>query len=246
MARHKAGTGEEYQQKTKYTRETIGSTDSGFVEQAEQFKQYPGARQVIPLSPSPPARGGSDFWQTVARRRSERTFTGDELSRDELEMLVFATQGVTAKHAGYLLRTAPSAGALYPVETYLMVNRVVSLAAGIYHLNVAVNCLELLRTGDFSEQLASAALGQQLVASGCVTFIWTAIPGRGAWKYGDRVYRYLYLDAGHIGQNLYLAAVNLRLGCCTIGAFYDDEVNGIVGADGTMETAVYMGVVGRV
>jgi SagB-type dehydrogenase family enzyme len=78
-----------------------------------------------------------------------------------------------------------------------------------------------------------------------VVFIWTAVVARSKWKYGERAYRYIYMDAGHIGQNLYLAAVALGLGCCTIGAFFDDEVNEILNVDGTEETAVYMGVVGR-
>ena len=78
-----------------------------------------------------------------------------------------------------------------------------------------------------------------------VVFIWTAVPERGKWKYLDRAYRYIYMDAGHIAQNLYLAATGLGLGCCAIGALYDDEVNRLVGIEGTGETAVYICTVGR-
>ena len=121
-----------------------------------------------------------------------------------------------------------------------------SLDKGIYHLNIPGNCLELIRPGDFSKDLTAAALSQSMVAQSAATFILTGIIGRSKWKYMERAYRYLYLDAGHIGQNLYLAATSLGLGCCTIGAFFDDEVNNIIGADGEKETAVYLGVIGRI
>jgi len=77
-------------------------------------------------------------------------------------------------------------------------------------------------------------------------FIWTAVVQRSKWKYKERGYRYIYLDGGHIGQNLYLAATALELGCCTIGALFDEEVNELIGVDGTEETVVYMGAVGKV
>jgi SagB-type dehydrogenase family enzyme len=113
-------------------------------------------------------------------------------------------------------------------------------------LNIVKNCLELIRKQDLSKELTDAALGQSMVSKSAVTFIWTAIPGRSKWKYKERAYRYMYLDAGHIGQNLYLTAAALNLGCCTIGAFFDEEVNKIVGIDGLKETAIYMGVVGHI
>jgi SagB-type dehydrogenase family enzyme len=163
----------------------------------------------------------------------------------DLAQLLFSTQGVTGKVSGYLLRTAPSAGALYPIETYLAVNRVASLKAGLYHFNIVKNALELLQDSDVSPALCKAALGQTMVMESAVVFIWTAVVARSKWKYGERAYRYIYMDAGHIGQNLYLAAVALGLGCCTIGAFFDDEVNEILNVDGTEETAVYMGVAGK-
>jgi SagB-type dehydrogenase family enzyme len=79
----------------------------------------------------------------------------------------------------------------------------------------------------------------------CV-FIWTAIVERSAWKYRERAYRYIYMDVGHIGQNLYLAATALNLGCCTVGAFYDEEVDRLIGVDGKEEISVYLGAIGRV
>ncbi len=83
-----------------------------------------------------------------------------------------------------------------------------------------------------------------MVATASVVFVWTAIAARSQWKYGERAFRYIYMDAGHIGENLYLSAEALGLGCCGVGAFYDDEVNQVIGVDGKEETAIYLGTVG--
>jgi SagB-type dehydrogenase family enzyme len=104
----------------------------------------------------------------------------------------------------------------------------------------------LLEEGDLGSRAAAAALDQPMAEQAAVVFIWTAVVERAKWKYLERAYRYIYMDAGHIGQNLYLAATALGLGCCAIGALYDEEVNRLVGADGVNETAVYMACVGKV
>lgn len=241
----KKGIGDRYQEETKYTRDGMKIYSSGVFERVGQYKQYSDAVHVIPLPPVEPEKK-ADFWDTLSSRRSQRDFTADPLSLDELALLIFATQGITEKFDDNLFRAAPSAGALYPVETYIMVNRIADLEPGIYHLNVLKQSLDLIRSGDHSSMLAMAALGQTMISDSSATFIWTALAGRSKWKYHERAYRYIYLDAGHIGQNLYLAATALGLGCCTIGAFIDGEVNDIIGIDGQSETAVYLGVVGTV
>jgi len=239
------GIGGRYQQETKYTRDCLGSPDSGVPPRVALFKEYPEAAALVELPREAPAAPES-FWDVIARRRSERAFVAAPLSRAELGLLVFATQGITAVWQGYALRAAPSAGALYPIETYLVINRVTDVASGIYHLNIQRACLEQLRPGSFGRELSAAALGQTMAEHCGAVFIWTALPARSMWKYRERAYRYLYLDAGHMGENLYLAATALGLGCCTIGAFFDDEVNALVGIDGMAETALYLGAVGRV
>ena len=141
-------------------------------------------------------------------------------------------------------RTAPSAGGLYPVETYLSVRSVEGLESGMYHFRPLNADLEFLKRGDYARALANAALGQGMVADAQVTFIWSAVLERSKWKYRERAYRYIYIDAGHIGQNLYLAAEALGLGSCTIGAFFDEDVNSLIGVDGINETVIYLGCVG--
>lgn len=241
----KKGIGDRYQEQTKYLREGMNVSSSDVFERAGQFKHYPDATKIVPLPPVRP-EGTARFWDTLTSRRSQRDFTKEPLSLKGLVLLIFATQGITGKWGDTLFRAAPSAGALYPIETYIHASSVTGLDCGLYHLNSARQALELIRPGDCGPSLALAALGQGMVSDSAATFIWTAIPDRSKWKYHERAYRYIYLDAGHIGQNLYLAATALGLGCCTIGAFFDAEVNEIIGIDGENETAVYLGVVGAV
>ncbi len=186
------------------------------------------------------------LWTVITKRRSQRTFTQEPISLSALSQLLWATQGITYSAFEYPFRACPSAGALYPIETYLAVNRVEGLTPGIYHLYVPERLLEILAEGAFGRDLAEAALGQGMARTASVVFIWTAVVQRSKWKYKERGYRYIYLDGGHIGQNLYLAATALDLGCCTIGALFDEEVNRLIGVDGTEETVVYMGAVGKV
>jgi SagB-type dehydrogenase family enzyme len=241
----KKGLGDRYQEETKHLRGGMKVYSTDVFERAEPYKQYPDATKVLPLPPAQPEKK-ADFWAALSSRRSQRDFTSASLSLDVLALLIFATQGITGKRGDIMFRAAPSAGALHPIETYIHANRVAGLDCGIYHLNSVRQALELIRPGDWGRQLAGAALGQDMISDGAALFIWTAIAGRSKWKYHERAYRYIYLDAGHIGQNLYLAATALGLGCCAIGAFFDTEINEIIGVDGQNETAVYLGVVGAV
>ena len=243
MAALKKGIGDTYQQETKYARDSLGGYDPRTSEPSPPFKTYPDAAEKVQL-PSPACTKDSELWQILKKRRSERNFTDYVMPREELFLLLFAVQGVTAEYGEYLFRTAPSAGGLFPVETYLMINSVDAMTKGIYHLNVLDSCLERIKTGNLSGDLVRAALGQTFVASASVTFIWTAISGRSKWKYRERAYRYIYLDAGHIAANLSLSATSINLGTCQIAALYDDEVNNIINIDGTDESTIYLSVVG--
>ena len=131
------------------------------------------------------------------------------------------------------------------IETYLVVNNVEEINPGVYHYNIQNHYLELLKEGDYAAETAQAALGQRMCADAPVVFIWTAVFQRMKWKYDQRAYRYVYLDAGHIVENLALTATSLGLGSCQIGALFDDEVNQIIDVDGTEESVIYMSVVGH-
>lgn len=244
MKQNQDGIGDLYHQETKYRR---GKMPRGWLDASTQpspYKKDPPSHKRHSVSPSF-QEGGKPIWETIACRRSMREFSLRFISLPELSQLLWATQGITARQWGYDFRSVPSAGALYPIETYVLVNRVESMAAGIYHYDVEESELVLLREGSCGKEASEAALGQELVADAGAVFVWTAMVGRSKWKYRERAYRYIYMDVGHIGQNLYLAATALGLGCCTIGAFYDEEVDRLIGVDGKKEISVYMGAVGR-
>lgn len=233
-----------FQNETKYTPATLANFMLNWGSIPETFKEYPNPLARISL-PEPKAGGETNLWKLLLRRRSRREYTiRKSLKLNDLSVLVWATQGLTAQFGDTFFRTAPSAGGLYPVETYLCIRAVDGLKEGIYHFRPGDYDLELLKEGDFSEELTEAALQQTVILGAQATFIWSAVIGRGSWKYRQRAYRYFYLDAGHIAQNLYLAGEALGLGVCAVGAFYDDDVNRILDFDGTEETVIYMATVG--
>jgi SagB-type dehydrogenase family enzyme len=237
--------GDRFQEETKYDPERMGGHSLDWENRPEQFKTYRSPESVFSLPRVDLAKYEDTLSDALLNRRSRRSYDPDAiLSLEDMGFLLWSTQGVTGRYGDTLFRTAPSAGALYPIETYLMVRSVESLQQGIYHFRVGNFDLELLRRGNFSDDLAMAALSQSMVARSMVTFIWTAVIQRSRWKYGQRSYRYIYLDAGHICQNLYLGAESAGLGCCAIGAFFDDWVNDIIGVDGKEETAVYLATIG--
>jgi SagB-type dehydrogenase family enzyme len=131
------------------------------------------------------------------------------------------------------------------VETYLVVHSVEGIEPGVYHYAVERHELDQLQVGDFRAAVARAALDQKIADWANVVFVWTAVFERSKWKYKQRAYRYVYLDAGHIAQSVALGAVALGLGSCQIAAIYDDEANALLDVDGVGESAIYMTVVGR-
>jgi SagB-type dehydrogenase family enzyme len=234
--------GHRYLKETRYTRASLGEPRVVFP-RAEPFKEYPAATQTVKLDPQA-GRAPVDLWECLNLRRSQRRYAERPLTVAELSGLVWATQGISLVSRNFLFRTAPSAGALYPVETYLAVHRVDGVDTGIWHLNVQNFELELLSAGDYRRPLVEAGLAQNFLGTAAVVFLWTGILNRAMWKYRERAIRYLFLDAGHICQNLMLAATALGLGCCPVGAFFDDEVERLVGVDGHEEVALYMAGVG--
>lgn len=227
--------GDRYQQMTRYYRSRgrraapVGTT---------------AAEGTVEL-PDPETAGGQGLWDAIQQRRSSRDFDPKPLAREHLSQLLWATQGITGRRRGFAFRASPSAGACYPIDTYVVVNRVDGLEPGLYHYAIADATLERRRQGDLAPVIAAACLDQEMCAEAAIVFAWTAVPARSKHRYHERAYRYLYLDAGHIGENLHLAATALGLGCCAIGAFFDDEVNALLGVDGTAETAIYLSAVGH-
>ena len=199
MPELKESLGHKYLQATKCAREAKDGQAPPAIQRTERWKTYPEA-EVVELPRAWPQQG-ADLLSLLQQRRSQRSFVAESISLEELALLLWASQGITGQAGSYLFRTAPSAGALYPMETYL--------------------------------------------AQAPVNFIWTAIFRRNMAKYGHRGLRYILLDAGHICQNLLLAAGFLGLGGCPVAAFFDEEVNGLLGVDGQEESVLYLASLGR-
>lgn len=189
--------------------------------------------------------GESDLWETLRARRSVRRYGDSPLPVQALSRLVWASGGETGRREhGLAYRTIPSAGALYPVETYISCRSVEGVAPGVYRYLPAGHSLEPVRSGDASTDLADAALGQPFVARAAAVFVWTAVVERCTVKYADRGYRYIYMEAGIASENLHLAATALGLGSCAVGAFCDGAVDALLGLDGTDEIALLLQAVG--
>ncbi len=237
------GVGDEFQSSTKHSRRKLLGGRLDWANKPETYKTYPSAK-TIPLSSEFPDQS-LPFVDVLKRRRSIRSFSTQPLSKADLSFLLWASTGIQRREHGYEFRTAPSAGALYPIETYLIANNVEGLKSSLYHYNIEAHVLEEMKVGNFAEKIAHGALEQEMIAKAPLTLIWAAVFERSKWKYAQRAYRYVYLDAGHIAQNLALAATSIGLGACHIGAFFDDEVNQILGVDGVAESVVYLSVVGH-
>lgn len=234
--------GDNFQKETKYHKDKMSGKSLDWASQPKLYKNYPDCQtiklpDIIPLS-------DMTLHEVLKNRKSIRDYQNKPLTKEILSYLLWASTGISRKEGGYEFRTAPSAGALYPIETYLVVNNVKEISPGVYHYNIQNHYLELLKEGGYAVETANAALGQRMCVEASVVFIWTAIFQRMKWKYDQRAYRYVYLDAGHIAENLALSATSLGLDSCQIGALYDDKVNQVIDVDGAEESVIYMSVVG--
>ncbi|MEO0050499.1 MAG: SagB/ThcOx family dehydrogenase, partial [candidate division WOR-3 bacterium] len=151
---------------------------------------------------------------------------GEPLTLNEVGQLLWAAQGKTGKTYG---RTAPSAGATYPMEVFLVAGRVQGLDSGVYHYDVERHALQLVKTGDVRSELAGAALGQTCIKNAPASIVLTCEYKRTTTRYGERGIRYVHMEAGHIGQNVSLECVALDLGTVMVGAFNDSAVMRVLG-----------------
>jgi SagB-type dehydrogenase family enzyme len=181
--------------------------------------------------PTPSRESDVSVEEAIANRRSRREYGPGTIERGELGQLLWAAQGVTAPARGF--RAAPSAGALYPLEVYVVVGTpgVEGLEAGVYHYRPERHDLTRGRTGEFQSALRAAALDQEVVEAAAVDVVVCAVDERTTGKYGERgSRRYVPMEAGHVGENVYLQAESLGLSTVSIGAFRDERVREIVAA----------------
>lgn len=191
--------------------------------------------------PQPRLSSGFSLEKALSQRRSVRHYTGGPLNLTEVSQLLWAAQGKTIEWGG---RTAPSAGALYPLEVYLSAGNVEDLAPGVYRYDPERHTLTLVRAGDVRDDLGKACLGQRWVSEASINIIISANYQRTTLKYGDRGIRYVHLEAGHAAQNVCLQTTALGLGTVPVGAFDDERVKEIIGLPYN-ESPLYVLPVGR-
>jgi len=212
----------------------------------------PDARRVALVPTEKIHLGGMSVRDAIASRRSQRDFSDAALSAEELSFLLWATQGVTGMQkdeTGAIVqrfRAAPSGGARYPLETYLAVSRVEGLAPGIYRYLPNEHQLVVVREdAEISKKLQTACYGMPAVGGAAVVFIWAAVPYRTEWKYTYLSHRMIAMEAGHVCENLYLAAESCSTGVCAALSYDQPHTDQLLGVDGQDEFAIYIACVGK-
>jgi len=241
------GIGKEFFLKTRYHFLGSSEQDRGVPQPPLELEAGKDAAELALPPASSLVIPRQDLREAIERRRSLRRYARAPLTLEELSFLLWCTQGVRKVVTGSAtFRTVPSAGARHAIETYLLVNNVQGVPEGLYRYSALRHALlELKREPGLADQLTAACLGQEFVKSSAVTFAWTAVVQRMRWRYGERGYRYLLLDAGHVCQNLYLAAEAVACGVCAIAAFDDEAADRLLDLDGEEQFSLYLATVGK-
>ena len=191
--------------------------------------------------PEPKRKGKLSVEETIVTRRSIREFSDRPLTLQELSQILWSAQGVTSRWGG---RAAPSAGALFPIDTFAVVGDVESLEAGVYKYNVKEHALEKTFSGDVRKELAEASLKQDFISIAPASVVLAAVYERITVKYGRGGHRYTDIEIGHIGQNIYLQAEALNLGTVAVGAFHDADLARLLRAERQQWAPLYLIAIG--
>jgi len=241
------GTGQEFMEKTRYR----------YIGKSDQQKGLPQPPLELPADPEKPVIDlphpasldipHADLRTAIEQRQSVRDYAHEPMTLDELSFLLWCTQGVKQVHGTQVtFRTVPSAGARHAFETFLLVNDVEGLEPGLYRYLALSHQIQQIDTDPtLSHRITAACFDQQFILRSGVVFLWTAVPYRMTWRYGERGYRDLHLDAGHVCQNLYLATGAVGCGTCAVAAFNDDEMNELLGINGEDQFLIYLATVGK-
>lgn len=209
----------------------------------------PDAPLIDLVAPADLSVGTMPLIEAIRRRRSRRRFSADPLTLEELSFLLWATQGVreVVQGGAAARRTVPSAGSRHPFETYLAVHHVTGLEPGLYrYLPLEHKLCFLWANPALPQRVIDGCRGQPFAGQCAATFIWTALPYRAEWRYSVIAHKMIAQDAGHLCQNLYLAAEAIGAGTCAIGAYDQDAMDALLGVDGHDEFTIYIAPVGKV
>jgi SagB-type dehydrogenase family enzyme len=181
--------------------------------------------KIIEL-PEPKFKSTTSVEEALLERRSARDYSDEPLTISEISQILWAAQGITGER--YNFRTAPSAGALYPLEIYVAVNNVKDLSPGLYKYKPQNHTVIKISDGDKRSDISNAALRQDAIENSSAIVLITAVYERTSVKYGGRAERYVHIEAGAVGQNIYLQSVPLKIGTVMIGAFKDEDLKTVL------------------
>jgi SagB-type dehydrogenase family enzyme len=241
-------SGQEFMINTRYEHLSPAPQDEGKIPQPPLELPMPEGAALIALPAhdtlNPPAM---DVKFAIEARRTVRKYAAEALSLEEIAYLLWISQGVKkVSPRPATARTVPSAGARHAFETIVLVNRVDGLEPGLYrYMAIEHGLVNLNASADIAVQLKQACLDQPQLENCAAAFIWVAVVERMFWRYVERGYRYLNLDAGHVCQNLALGAEQIGGGICPIAAFDDVKLNSALGLDGEDQFVIYLATVGK-
>ncbi len=233
--------GERFHYETSYGEQGYKGKDIQYGRNIPLYKEYPDCMKIKLPMPDP---GNMTVESAISNRRSTRYFKDETIKPGHLSQILLSGAGFTYTRSGLALRAAPSGGALYPIELYVVVNNVESLEKGLYHYQVKDSTLALIKAGDFNKNIHIASHKQDAVGNSPVTIIITARFERSTRKYTDRGYRYTYIECGAIGEHIFLQTVSLGMGTVMVGAFNDDKLNEFLGIDGKEEASLLIMPIG--
>ena len=189
--------------------------------------QQPKKVEKVKL-PEPKYSSKVSVEEALKNRRSVRSYKKEPLTLEEVSQLLWAAQGKTNDWGA---RTAPSAGATYPLDTYLVAGNVTGLSAGVYKYEPDDHSIELTKNKDVRKDLADAALGQSYITKAPISIVLAAVYSRTTSRYGERGIRYVHMEIGHVGENVHLQCETMGLGTVMVGAFDDEQVKKVLGID---------------
>ncbi|MFW5945798.1 MAG: SagB/ThcOx family dehydrogenase [Candidatus Natronoplasma sp.] len=211
-------------------------------------KEVPEGAELIDLPDPKNLNIDTTLIEAISDRKSRRSFTDESLTFEELSFLLWSTQGIREKlPSGHAYRVVPSAGCRHAFETYIAAFDVEGLNQAVYrYLPLEHKLVKVTEYEDMEEKVTRAARGQSFVGNCAATFIWTTIPYRMEWRYGEASHKVIAIDAGHVCQNLYLACEAIESGTCAIAAYDQDLMDSLLEVDGEDEFTIYMAPVGKI
>jgi len=233
--------GEKFHLETSFGDRGYKGKDVKYGRNLPLYKEYPESKKIKLPTPEP---GEMTVESAIKMRRSIRSFSDKAVKLEQLSQILLSGAGITYNRSGLALRAAPSGGALYPVELYIVAYNVESLEKGLYHFQVKDSSLVLIKAGDFNRDIHLAANEQKTVGKSPFTIIITARIERSTQKYADRGFRYTYMECGAIGENIFLQTVASGMGTVMVGSFNDDKLNSFLGIDGIEEISLLLMPIG--